>query len=240
MVFCEGLKLVEELLASQWRTVAVYCTRELFDTARSLVGSSQNKAIPIRVLSGPVMEYCSDLSTPPGILALAKPHGMFEVGGKQGIARLTLVIHNVQLPQNVGALLRTAEAAGSSDVYLTGASADPWGPKALRGASGSAFRMPMRKFPTLLDALNDLKATEVQSVGATMEARTDYDKIDWTRPIALVMGSEGSGFSDKELSLFDNSIRIPMKGRVESLNVGSAAAVCLFEAARQRRHESKK
>jgi TrmH family RNA methyltransferase len=148
------------------------------------------------------------------------------------------VIHNVQLPQNVGALIRTAEGAGVSDIYMTGSSADAWGPKALRGSSGSAFRVPIRKVAALAEALSELKTQGVRSVAATQNGKTAYDKVDWKQPSAVVMGSEGSGFSVEELALFDETLRIPMKGRVESLNVGSAAAVCLFEAARQRQYES--
>jgi 23S rRNA (guanosine2251-2'-O)-methyltransferase len=88
---------------------------------------------------------------------------------------------------------------------------------------------------TLSQVAAQLKTRDVALIGAIQKGKVDYDRADWTKPSALVMGSEGSGFTREELVLFNETIRIPMAGAVESLNVGSAAAICLFEAARQRR-----
>ena len=234
MVFCEGEKLVTELFQSDWRPRSIFCTNKTLPFAEKLIPKSPS--IPITVLSEDVMAFCSDLSSPQGLIALAKPPERPSTPRESPGATLGLVIHGVQLPQNVGALLRTAEAAGVTDVLLSSTSADPWGPKALRGSSGSAFRVRIDRVPMLMDIRTQLKRRGMMMLAASQNGRMHYDEVDWRKPVALVVGSEGAGFSSEELTMFDQTIKIPMQGRVESLNVATAAAVCLFEAARQRRH----
>ncbi len=234
MVFCEGEKLVAELFASDWRPRALFCTQSKTSLADRLIRNSE--PIPLTVLSDDVMSFCSDLTTPQGLIALAKPpEKLFHTVPAQG-AVLGLVIHGVQLPQNVGALLRTAEGAGVTEVFASASSADPWGPKALRGSSGSAFRVPVHRLSSLAAITEQLRSRGIKSIAATQHGKVSYDKVDWTRSVALVMGSEGAGFSENEIKMLDQTITIPMKGKVESLNVATAAAVCLFEASRQRGH----
>lgn len=240
LVFCEGQKVVEELLRSSWETASLYCTKERHPTANKLLANAK-KQVPLTVLSDDVMNFCSDVATPPGLIALAKPSRLFDHDRDRSLeGSLNLVIHNVQLPQNVGALLRTAEAAGVDQVYLTDQAADPWGPKALRGSSGSIFRLAINPKRSLETVIAELRTKKIRCVAATQNGRLVYDNMDWTGGIALVMGSEGAGFTQKEIFVFDDTIKIPMKGRVESLNVSTAAAVCLFEAARQRKNEAER
>lgn len=234
LVFCEGEKLVEELFQSSWLPRSLFCTSKKVPLAERL--APKDAGIPIIVLSDDVMEFCSDTTSPQGIIALAKPPQPPVSAAPTKAAALTLLIHGVQLPQNVGALLRVSEAAGVKEVFVSGASADPWGPKALRGASGSAFRMPIRRFPSFIEALDNLRSRGIRSIAASQNAGMAYDRVDWKMPSALVLGSEGKGFAESEIKMVDQTVRIPMMGRIESLNVATAAAVCLFEAARQRNY----
>ncbi|MCG3203855.1 MAG: 23S rRNA (guanosine-2'-O-)-methyltransferase RlmB [Elusimicrobia bacterium] len=238
MVFCEGEKLISDLFRSQWRPRSLFCTPKKYEQAKNLI--PKGLPLPISVLSESVMEFCSDLSNPQGLIVLAKPPENWTMPSNATKSPLILVIHGVQLPQNVGALLRTAEAAGVTHVYVTSHSADVWGPKSLRGSSGSAFRLPVFRMSNLSETIERLHSEQVRCVAASQVGRINYDQLDWEKPVALIVGSEGGGFALNEMKLFDETIQIPMQGQVESLNVANAAAVCLFEGARQRRHAIRK
>ncbi len=237
-VFCEGFTIVEELFHSDWTPTGVCCTKDHLAEAKQIVSRSRYSAVPIRVLSQNVMDFCSDLSTAPGILATAKPTTASSTQKTKAGSALVLVIHGVQLPQNVGSLVRTAEGAGVSEIFVTSTTADPFGPKAIRGSAGSIFRMPVSKFDSLKAAVEILRKQNISSYAATANGALAYDEVNWKNDSALIMGSEGAGFAKQELDACDETIRIPMSGKVESLNVSNAAAVCLFEAARQRNHGS--
>ena len=232
-VFCEGLHLVEELIASHWPLQDVFCLPEMKDEVRMFLARRQNPDTPLRTIAPHVLSFVSDLESPPGVIAIGRKRPVKAPPAEK--ASLVLVLAGVQNPQNVGAVLRTGEAAGVSEVWTTGGTADPFRPKALRASSGSAFRLPVIAAPSLAEVAAQVKARGVALLGATQNGKMDYDRVDWTKPSALVVGSEGKGFSDAELALFSQTVRIPMAGAVESLNVGNAAAICLFEAARQRR-----
>jgi TrmH family RNA methyltransferase len=232
-VFCEGAKLVAEALASSWKVTGLYCVPSQKAAAQALLKSSR-RVVAVTVLTESVMAFCSDLDTPPGIIALATRPASSVAADASG-STLDLVLHGVQLPQNVGAILRVAEAAGVQRVWSTKASADFYGPKALRSAAGSAFRLSLFRTKTLADALVDARQNKRAILAASQHGSIPYDEWDWAKPAVLLLGSEGQGFSSEDLALATQTISIPMEGRVESLNVGMTAAICLFEAARQRR-----
>jgi TrmH family RNA methyltransferase len=131
--------------------------------------------------------------------------------------------------------LRTAEAAGASGAYLTRGCADPFSWKALRGSMGSAFRLPHVGGLRIEDVLRRLRARGVEAIATEVGAPAPYDELDLRRPVAFVLGNEGSGLPEHVLRGLERRVSIPMRGSVDSLNVGVAAGVLLFEAARQRR-----
>jgi TrmH family RNA methyltransferase len=234
-VFCEGAKLVDELLSSSWHVTGLYCVPSKKSVAETLLKRSRRPNVSISVLSESVMAFCSDLDTPPGLIALAlRPMSSPATSGEKAPA-LDVVLHGVQLPQNVGAILRVAEAAGVKRVVSTEASADFYGPKTLRGSAGSAFRLSLKRTKTLSDALDDARKSRRAILAASQRGTVPYDEWDWAKPATLILGSEGQGFSKDDLSSATHTISIPMQGEVESLNVAMTAAICLFEAARQRR-----
>ena len=143
-------------------------------------------------------------------------------------------MHQINNPVNVGAIIRTAEAAGASGAVATANTSDPFSPKALRGAMGSAFRLPIWFGPTYDEVVEWCRAHKIKNVCADADSDTSFTEVDWTNPTALIVGRESTGLSTKEIELADAAVRIPMKGSVESLNVSVAAGILLFEAARQR------
>jgi len=231
-IFCEGFRLVEELLKSGWDPVEAFATPETADRARQLFARHGAPELPLRLLAAPIMDFVSGVDSAPGVIVVARKR--YAAGGSKGMP-LILVLHGLQLPQNVGAILRSAEAAGVSEVWTTKTTANPFSPKAIRGSSGSVFRLPVHSHNTLADVAKDLKSRGVVVVAANQVGAISYERVEWTAPTALVVGSEGAGFTGTDASLFDQTIRIPMAGSVESLNVANAASICLFEAARQRR-----
>lgn len=238
-LFCEGEKASVELLASDWTPSAVYGRSNTLPKIKSLLAKYQKSATPIHILSNDVMDYVSDVIGAPGIIFIAKRRMLHPPELDPRRAPLLLMLHQQQLPQNVGGMIRTAEAAGVDQIWMTKNTADPFHPKVIRGSSGSVFRMPIRDEKDFSLCVKELGEKNIQTVAADQNGDEEYDAFDWTKPTALVVGAEGSGLTDTEMATVDRTIRIPMKGQIESLNVGVAAAVCLFEAARQRRHAEK-
>jgi 23S rRNA (guanosine2251-2'-O)-methyltransferase len=148
---------------------------------------------------------------------------------------LLLVLDGVQDPHNLGACLRTAEAAGAHAVILPRDRSAPLTPVARRAASGAAETLPLILVTNLARVLKQLRARGIWLAGTTDKATDDIWQQDLTGPLALVMGSEGKGMRRLTTELCDYRLRIPMAGAVSSLNVSVATAVCLFEIVRQRR-----
>ena len=149
-------------------------------------------------------------------------------------AALLLVLDGVQDPHNLGACLRTAEAAGAHMVVLPKDRSAPLSPVARRAASGAAEVLPIFLVTNLARVLEHLKTRGIWLAGTTDQAECDLYGTDLTGPLALVVGSEGQGMRRLTAELCDYRLRIPMSGTVSSLNVSVAAGVCLYEIVRQR------
>ena len=145
---------------------------------------------------------------------------------------LILLIDGVRDPGNMGTLLRSAAAAGVSEVYVADETVDPWSPKVVRSAMGAHFRVPIRA--GMADSLSALRGCDMR-VMADPHSGATYDTVDWTRGAGLIIGGEALGPGGAMRQLANVRISIPMAAGMESLNAGVAGAVVLFEAARQRR-----
>lgn len=236
-VFVEGVRLCEEALRAPVVFEAVLHTRTLTEDerGRELLESLREVCQNIQVVSEDVLESVSDTKTPQGIVALARrpQTGREMVERAEGVP-LVVVMHRANNPSNVGAVLRVAEAAGATGVILTKGSTDPLSPKSLRGSMGSAFRLPLWTGPTLEEALGWCGLRGIRTVATAAGAPSLHTEIDWTRPRAVVLGPEAGGLSEAELGAAGEAVRIPMREPVESLNLATALAVVLYEAARQR------
>ena len=147
---------------------------------------------------------------------------------------LLLVLDGVQDPHNLGACLRSADAAGAHAVIVPRDHTAPLSAVARRSASGAAETIPVFQVVNLARCLRELKETGIWLVAASQEADSDVFHTDLRRPIALVLGGEGKGLRRLTQEECDMLVRIPMAGTVESLNVSVATGICLFEAVRQR------
>jgi len=156
------------------------------------------------------------------------------VGSEHAARALVLLLAGLQDPGNVGAIIRTAAASGATGVAAIEGTANPFGWKALRGAMGGTFRIPVSTRGSLLDAISAARDADVQIVAAVPREGTPLPEVDFRGPTALVLGGEGAGISDAVAAAADTTVTIPMRRPIESLNVSIAAAVILYEAFRQR------
>lgn len=179
---------------------------------------------PVILLADALMREVSPLVTPAGVMAIVAPPAVSRAEANQ-----VLLLENVQDPGNLGALLRTAAAAGVDLVCLSSGCAEAWSPKALRGAQGAQFILAIREQVDLL-AFTDTFPGEVWA--AVPAQGPSLYAIELCLPFAFAFGNEGSGLSP-ELCARARPFHIPMAAGVESMNVAAAAAVTLFEARRR-------
>ncbi len=149
--------------------------------------------------------------------------------------RLVLALDGVEDPQNLGALLRTAEAAGVDGVLLTERRSAPLSAVAIKASAGAAEHLRLVRIVNMVRSLEILKERNLWCVGLDERGTQDYDDFDFSSNTVIVLGREGAGLHDLVRRTCDHLLRIPMAGKVASLNVSAAGAVVLFEAARQRR-----
>ena len=236
-VFVEGLRLCEEALRAEVVFDFVLHTRSLEETERGarLLASLREVCPRVVAVSDDVLESVSDTKSPQGVLAVARrPASGPEVLVRVTSTPLVVILHGANNPSNAGAALRVAEAAGATGVVVTRGSADIFSPKSLRGSMGSAFRLPVWAGATFAEALAWCAGRGIRAVATDARAGATHTEIDWTTPRAVVLGPEAGGLSDEEVRACAESLRIPMREPVESLNLTTALAVVLYEAARQR------
>lgn len=187
----------------------------------------------IFTVTAAVMRSLSDTETPQGVIAVVDlpeaPVPAFAASNA-----FLLILDGLRDPGNVGALLRTAAAAGCDAVITITGGADVFAPKVVRSAMGAHFRLPViadAQWKTIGPALAALPAV----IGAAAEASAYYDAIDWTGGCALVIGNEDHGLSAEARRWCRETARIPMTRGVESLNAAVSGAIMLYEVVRQRR-----
>ena len=232
-VLIEGAPLLGEAVAAGWSIELVAMTDE---AVRDPLVRHVLEALPPatdRVLVPPaVMDAMSPVRTPSGLVAIGTVPDA-RTAPPNGTVPLIVCVVDVQDPGNVGAIIRVAEAARATHVLAAGASADPFGWKALRGAMGSAFRLPVVRQISIGDALV-LARTRGCRVAATTLDGTLIDEADLTGPLCICVGAEGAGLPPAVVGSADLRVTIPMASPVESLNVAVASAVVLYEVRRQR------
>jgi TrmH family RNA methyltransferase len=238
-IFIEGLRLSTEAARAALDIDRVICTQAFARDERGaslfqLLGKARER---LALVSESVFSSLSDTKTPQGVIILAaRPHtGRAALEQRDTITTpLLVVMHQLNNPANAGAILRTAEAAGATGAVTTAGTADIFSPKALRGAMGSSFRLPLWTGASFDEVLGWCRQRAVRTVGSDLRATQTHTALDWTKPSALVVGAEADGLRRAEAAALDEQVRIPMRPPVESLNVAVASAVVLYEAARQR------
>jgi TrmH family RNA methyltransferase len=233
----DGVHLVRDAAAAglAFEQVCVSTTAlERGTDAGLLAAALEARGMPVVAAPDQVLAAVSPVRTPTGIVAIARRVAATPQDLYRDAAALVLVSTDVQDPGNVGALIRVAEAAGASGAVFTGASANPFSWKALRGSMGSALRLPVVHEQRPRDVVARLKAASIRTIAAVPRDGALPDAIDWTGRVAVIVGGEGPGLTTEIVDAADALVTIPMAPPVESLNVAVAAAILLYAARRQR------
>lgn len=234
-IFIEGRRLADEALSSGVEIEQCLITEDWIDD--DLVDESLGNDVPVGLLSDKLFRSIGDTENPQGILLIGKrpTTSLDQVQVRLRTASLPGLIYlfRVNNPANLGAVARTAEAAGAAGLILSPGSADPFSPKALRASMGSAFRLPIVE-KAAFDLASRWARENGMSIFATAaDAESSYLQVDWTEPWMLVFGSEAHGLGSTEMGQAQRMIRIPMSDGVESLNLAVSVGIIAFEARRQ-------
>ena len=231
LALMEGPQVVRELLASAAETVEeLYFTSDGFERHPDLAKAASDAGIDVEFASDAALAAMADTRTPQGVLAVAhqtpvRLRDLFEEG-----ARLVVVLDEVRDPGNAGTIIRVADAAGADAVILTGSSVDPYNPKVVRATTGSLFHLRVATGVPLAAAADAVRGAGLALLAADMHGEP-LPEADLAGPTAWLFGNEAHGLSAEARALADRTVAVPIYGAAESLNLGTAAAVCLYASA---------
>ena len=256
-VFIEGVRLIEDALSANAHFESVAFTSALEANDRGIALLDALQTVPCRgaQVSKQVMEVIADTESPQGVAAIvSRPYFEMEEFFA-GDPKMIVIADQLQDPGNLGTIIRSAEAAGADGLITTRYTVDPFNHKALRASMGSALRFPIitdapradvvklcreRKMKLVVSRPTPERPRGVIEDAARSESIRLYTDADFTLPLALILGNEASGITEETASEADEFVYIPMAEGIESLNVSAAAAILLYEAARQRGWERQK
>lgn len=231
----EGARELERAVSAGVHIDEVVFAPELGNASgRSVVARVQSAGIRVSEFSASAFERASLREGPDGVLAVARTWRSHPERLGLGSAPLLLVIDGVEKPGNLGALLRSADAANASAVLACGEGTDPFNPNVVRASMGSLFALPV-VVSREAEARAFLTRAGIRTVASTPKGPSEYWDADMSGPVALVVGAEHQGLSESWLQHADELVRIPMAGSADSLNVATSGALLLYEALRQRR-----
>jgi RNA methyltransferase, TrmH family len=190
--------------------------------------------LPITLVSEKVFKGISLEQSPQGLMALVKMQENTLEHILKESKTLIIAVENLQDPGNLGTILRTADSAGADMVLISKGSVDIYNPKVVKATMGSIYRLPIITQLELVDALEQLKGKGFQVVIGDLKGTQFHYQADYTQSTCFVMGNEGQGITPECAACATHLIKIPMLGQAESLNVGVATGILLYEAVRQR------
>jgi len=241
-IFIEGVRLAEEAMATgiAIELCVVEDNRMVSEREQRLLAQISRRQIETLTVDPRAFNSVTDTKSTQGIILIAgRPSNtkesfdsFLDVGGEASLP-LILFLSQINNPNNLGAVIRAAEAAGVQAIIIGRNSADPYSSKALRSAMGSAFRIPFWLDADLGDVIDLAKQKGFRLVGATLNGKTTYAEYDWKQKTLLVLGSEAHGIDPSLSEMLETDICIPMASTVESLNLAVAAGIMFFESRRQ-------
>jgi len=227
------MEIPKELHVETFATESFYeQNRELFD------------GLSYELVSDHIMESVSDTKTPQGVISLVQCQhysveqvcGMSDYMQKIGVNKpLVMALENIQDPGNLGTILRTAEGAGVTGILMSRDTVDIYNPKVVRATMGSIFRIPFCYVDDLTSVIKEFNDKDFNTYSAHLQGKTFYD-YSYEGSTIFCIGNEGNGLSDELSNCTKYKIKIPMQGKVESLNAATASTVLMYEAMRQRRN----
>lgn len=230
----EGIKMYEE--APEAWIKEVYITE---DTLLKLQGQefldTKLQRTGYEVVSNDVFERMSDTQTPQGILiVLRRPQYSMDV--LLNVQKpMFVILEDLQDPGNLGTIIRTGEGAGVTAVLMSKNTVDIFNPKTIRATMGSVYRVPFLYVDSMEDTIKNLHKIGVKTYAAHLKGKDYYDSFSFREGTAFLIGNEGNGLRKETADLATAYLKIPMEGRVESLNAAIATCLLMYEAYRQRR-----
>lgn len=229
----EGPQAAREALLYRPDTlVEMFATPTAMERHADLRDAAREAGIEVLFTTESVLDAMADTVTPQGIVAVARqsPTSLREVFAAS--PRLIAICEEVRDPGNLGTIIRAADAAGADAVVLTGRTVDPYNPKVVRATTGSLFHLPVVVGVELPTVIEKARAAGVRVIAADVGGGDFLASRDvLAEPTAWLFGNEARGLDDDSLALADLSLRLPIYGAAESLNLATAASVCLYETA---------
>jgi TrmH family RNA methyltransferase len=231
----EGPTGVTEALAEPGALLELFVTPDAASRYDELVSSARTQGVAVHRVTATVMDVLAQTVTPQGLVGVA---GLRDTSLAEVVASnpaLVAVLANVRDPGNAGTIVRTADAAGADAVVFADASVDPYNPKCVRSSAGSVFHVPFVVGVPIAEALDALRAAGLGVLATSGTGSLDLYSAELSGRAAWVFGNEAWGLPEELVGLADMSVRVPIHGRAESLNLATAAAVCLYASARAQR-----
>ena len=223
----EGIRMFTEIPKD--RIVKVYASESFAHANETIL-----KGFDYELVSDRVYEQMSDTKTPQGIMALVEMLSYTLDDIIRGETPVIAMLENIQDPGNLGTIIRSAEGAGATGLIMSADTVDIYNPKTIRSTMGALFRMPFIYVDDMVETANELRRREIRLVAAHLKGENNYYNENLAVPMALMIGNEGNGLTDRLTNEADLLVKIPMEGGLESLNAAVSTAVILYEAYRQR------
>ncbi|MDO5520399.1 MAG: RNA methyltransferase [bacterium] len=228
----EGIKMVEE--AFEYGILEAYISESAEEDLKRTHGGFISK-LEYELVADKVFAEMSDTITPQGILAVVKMPSYQVADIINAENSHVMVLEDLRDPGNLGTILRSGEGAGVTGVILSKESVDIFNPKVIRSTMGSIFRVPFCYVEDLNAVVGQMKENGITLYAAHLKGTDNYEAFDYKKSCGFLIGNEANGLSDEISRQADCLVKIPMAGKVESLNAAMAASILMFEVARQRR-----
>lgn len=232
----EGPQAVREALGETDVVLEVFATPDAEERHADLREAARSAGVAWHTVDDVVLAEVADAVTPQGVVAVC--HDVVrELDDLPASPRLVLICHEIRDPGNLGAVIRCADAAGADAVVLTGDCVDPQNPKAVRASAGSLFHLPVVVHHEHDEVAHRLRADGVRLLATTGAGSLDLfdERLDLASPTAWILGNEAQGLPADVVATSDEAVAVPILGRAESLNLATAAAVCLYASAKEQR-----
>lgn len=229
----EGIKLTKEAMM-QNKLRKVYLMESVYEKAGDSEILSLIEDSDYEVVSDSVFKEISDTVTPQGVLGLVgmPTYSLEEI--LEDSRKSFLLLDDLRDPGNLGTIMRTAEGADMSGVILSKESVDLFNPKTVRSTMGAIFRVPFYYVEDIVTVIDRLKELGLPVYGTMMQGSERYDRLSYADGAGIVVGNEANGISEKVQKVLTKGVRIPMGGKLESLNAAMAAGILMYESAKQR------
>lgn len=232
----EGFRELRRALDNRYPVLEIFYCPDLFQGVNepALLDRAREAGAELIACSALVFRKMAYRDRPEGLLALAPQIRLTPADLALGPTPLLLVAESIEKPGNLGAILRSADAAGADAVLVCDPTTDINNPNTVRASIGTLFSLPVARASSD-EAREWLQSRGIQTIAASPHAQYEYTQVDFRLPSAIIVGAEQIGLSNTWISAANHPVRIPMLGQADSLNVANAATILLYEAVRQRR-----